>query len=73
MSKDSRTWLSSPGMNGLTPWPCPDAIDSLHTYFVLRPLLQVLDGKLSFQSVRDDVGQNSTLQTSPRVLHSVAH
>ena len=60
-AQTSLTGLSRPASDRLAPGTRPNSIDSLDPDLVLRPLLQVLDGKLSLQAVADDVDQSPAL------------
>lgn len=51
------TRLPGPASDWLAPGSHPDAVDSLDPDLVLRPLLQVLNGKLSLQAVSNNMGQ----------------
>lgn len=55
------TRLPCPASDRLAPGTHPDAVDGLHPDLVLHPLFQVLDGKLSLQTVSNDVGQRPGL------------
>lgn len=60
-------------MNWLTPGSRANAIERLYFDLVLSPLFQILDGKLSLQSIRNDVGQDATLWSMSRILYPVSN
>lgn len=67
------TGLPGPPSDRLAPGAHPDAVQRLDPDFVFRPLLQVLDGKLSLLPVGDDVDQRPARRAHAGVLHPVAH
>ena len=67
------TGLSRPPLNGLAPGPGSDAVERLNADLVLGPLLQVLDGELPLQAVRDDVVQQLVRGSDLAVLNPVPH
>lgn len=69
----SLTRFPCPASDRLAPWSKPDAIAALDPNFILRPLLQVFNGKFPLQTVIDDVGQTTALWADAVVLDPVAH
>lgn len=56
-----------------TPWSCPNGIESLDLQFILRPLLQIFNRVLSFQSVINNLHQGGRLQIHMPELYPVPH
>lgn len=67
------TGLPRSAFDRRAPGSHPDPVHSLDPDLILRPLLQILDGELSLQTVCDDVRQPPALRARARVLNPVAH